>query len=52
MADMNDYITNQEEFKRNVTLTIFGGTVQLFCLLVVLWISIQKPWKRKEKCKT
>lgn len=44
---INEYMATRTEFNRNVELTIFWGTFQLLSLLVVLWISILKPWKKK-----
>lgn len=44
---LDRYITEQDLFVRNVNRTILWGGVQTACLLVVVWISVVKPWKRR-----
>jgi len=46
--DMNNYIVMRETVANNVLQTIIWGTVQTVCLLVVIWISVVKPWKKKK----
>ncbi len=43
---INNYLTNQTEVKRNLHLTIAGSITQLVCLLIAIWISVQKPWRK------
>ncbi|WP_291860421.1 hypothetical protein [Marinilabilia sp.] len=40
-----------EVFQYNFQQSAFGGTVQLFLLLVMLVISVQKPWGREVRGK-
>lgn len=47
VEEINDYITHQEPFTRNVNRTIFWGSVQVVGLCASILISILKPWKKK-----
>ena len=48
IENINDYLLNQEVFIRNVNQTILWGTIQTVCLIIVIWISVIKPWKKKK----
>lgn len=49
---MDNYIIMQETVEHNVRQAIIWGSVQVTGLLVVVYISVVKPWKKKIKRKT
>jgi hypothetical protein len=44
---LRDAALNDAVFRSNIHASMIWGTVQTFFLLVVVVISVQKPWKKK-----
>lgn len=42
------YTTDDNVFAQNVFLTMICGIIQTICLLLVVVISVFKPWKKKK----
>lgn len=46
---MADYTLENKEFFSNVSQTIIWGSIQVLLLLLVVIISVLKPWKTKKR---
>jgi hypothetical protein len=44
---LRDAALNDAEFLHNVKMALIWGAVQTAFLIAYIWISVQKPWKKK-----
>ena len=49
VQDISNYTPNNETFFHNVSLTTICGSIQVSILIIVVIISVLKPWKSNKK---
>lgn len=46
---LRDAALNDAEFLHNINMSLIWGSIQTVFLIAYIWISVQKPWKKKKQ---